>query len=177
MPSLAQRPAAAEFAPYYGRYIDLVPAADVVGTLRAHGAALDAMLRAIPESRGGFRYAEGKWSIREVIGHLIDAERIFMYRALRIARGDVTPLASFDENAYVEGAGSDARTVADLADEMRAVRDGTVRLLASLPTDAWSRMGVASEKDVSVRALAFITAGHAMHHQDILAERYQVASR
>ena len=106
---------------------------DVVATLRDSGREIVAALAAIPESRGGFRYAPDKWTIREVVGHLIDAERIFGYRALRLARADATPLPGFEENDYVRTAGSDARTMADLVDELRVVREGTVRLFASLP--------------------------------------------
>lgn len=172
--SAATRPADGEFAPYYGRYIALVPEGDIVATLRDHGRALHATLSALPESRGGFRYAEGKWSVREMLGHIIDAERVFAYRALRFARGDATPLAGFDENTYAVAAGSDARSLADLLDEWRCVREGTVRLLSSLPAEAWARAGTASDAHVSVRALAFIIAGHVMHHARILHERYGV---
>lgn len=170
--SLATRPAAGEFAEYYGRYIAHVPEGDVVTTLRDHGRTLHTTLAAVPESHAGFRYAPGKWSIRDVVGHLIDAERIFTYRALRIARGDATPLASFDQEPYVAAARADERPLADLLDEMRAVREATVRLFAGLPAESWSRRGIASEQPVSVRALAFITAGHAIHHLDILRDKY-----
>jgi uncharacterized damage-inducible protein DinB len=170
--SLRARPDATEYAPFYAGYVAGVPDGDPVALLRDAGKELDAVLRAIPEARGGFRYAEGKWSIREMLGHLIDAERIFTYRALRIARGDATPLAGFEENDYVRAAGSDGRTVGDLADELRTVREGTVRLFASLPDDAWSRRGNASGRDVTVRALAWITVGHALHHLKVLRERY-----
>jgi len=169
------RPAADECAPYYVRYIEQVPDGDIVATLRDTGRTVLDELAAIPESRGGHRYAEGKWSLREVVGHLIDAERVFAYRALRIARGDATPLASFDENVYVRGAGSEARTMADLVEELRVVREGTVRMLAALPRDAWSRAGTASDQRVTVRALAFIMAGHALHHARIVRERYAAA--
>lgn len=168
------RPAAGEHAEFYGRYVALVQGDDIMAQLRENAGSLQATLAAVEESRAGFRYAEGKWSIREVVGHLADAERIFAYRALRIARGDATPLASFDENAYVAAAGSDARTLADLRDELGAVRECTVRLFASLPDDAWTRLGVASGSPVSVRALAFIIVGHAVHHLNILRERYGV---
>ena len=171
------RPAPAEYAPYYSTYVDLVPAGDVIALLRANGEDIVAMLAAVPESRGGFRYAAGKWSIREIVGHLIDAERIFSYRALRIARGDTTPLASFDENIFAAAAGSDGRTLTDLLDEVSAVRESTVRLFASLPASAWTRVGVASDKEVSVRALAHITLGHSIHHLRVLAERYGLEKR
>jgi hypothetical protein len=166
------RPDVSEFAPFYAGYVAGMPDGDAVALLRDGGSELDAALRRIPESRGGFRYAKGKWSIREVVGHLIDAERIFSYRALRIARGDATPLPAFDENEYVRAAGSDRRTIADLADELRIARESTVRLFASLADDAWPRRGVASGKEVTVRALAWITAGHARHHLTVLRERY-----
>jgi uncharacterized damage-inducible protein DinB len=168
------RPDAGEYASFYAGYVALVPEGDVVGALRDSGKEIAAALAAIPESRGGFRYGEGKWSIRELLGHVIDAERIFTYRALRVARGDSTPLPSFEENDYVRTAGSDTRTIADLADELRAVRESTLRMFSSFPDDAWTRAGIVSGRPVSVRALAYITAGHARHHLTILRERYGI---
>jgi hypothetical protein len=166
------RPDATEYAPFYATYVVRVPEADVVSALRDDGTGIIAALATIPESRGNFRYADGKWSVRELLGHVIDAERIFTYRALRLARGDSTPLPAFEENEYVRTAGSEGRTVADLVDELRAVRESTVRLFASFPTEAWTRTGVVSGREISVRALAYITAGHARHHLAILRERY-----
>jgi hypothetical protein len=171
------RPDAGEHASFYARYVAAVPEGDIIATMRETGRTLVAALAAEPESRGGYRYADGKWTIREVTGHLIDAERIFAYRALRFARGDATPLAGFDENTYALAAGSDARTMADLVDELRIVREGTVRLFDSLPADAWPRRGVASDAEVSVRALAWIIVGHGLHHLGVLRERYGVATR
>jgi hypothetical protein len=172
--TLRSRPDASEYAPFYHGYVEAVPEGDIVDLLRSGGQELAEAIGRIPEDRGGFRYGPEKWSIREVLGHLIDAERIFAYRALRVGRGDHTPLASFDENEYVKTAGSDARTIADLVRELRAVRETTVMLFASLPDDAWGLRGVASGKDVSLRALAYITAGHARHHLRILRERYAI---
>jgi hypothetical protein len=172
--TLRTRPAASEYAPFYHGYVEAVPDGDIVELLRSGGRELVDAIGRIPEDRGGFRYGPEKWSIREVLGHLIDAERIFSYRALRVGRGDRTPLASFDENAYVKTAGSDARTIADLARELAAVREATVLLFESLPDEAWGEQGVASGKDVSLRALAYITAGHARHHLRILRERYAI---
>lgn len=166
------RPDDTEYASFYAGYVASVPDGDIVDVLRAGGAALGAALPAIPQARAGYRYAEGKWSVCEVIGHMIDAERIFTYRILRIARGDQTPLASFDQDEYVRTAGSDARTIAGLAAEMVALRASTLLLLESLPAASWSNRGTASEKPVSVRALAYITAGHAQHHLNVLHERY-----
>jgi hypothetical protein len=172
--TLRSRPDASEYAPFYHGYVEAVPEGDIVDLLRSGGEDLVEAIGRIPEDRGGFRYGPEKWSIREVLGHLIDAERIFAYRALRVGRGDHTPLASFDENEYVRTAGSDARTIADLVRELRAVRETTVMLFESLPDDAWGLRGVASGKDVSLRALAYITAGHARHHLRILRERYAI---
>ena len=172
--SFRSRPATSEYAPFYHGYVASVPEGDVVELLRSGGRELVDTIRRIPEERAGHRYGPEKWSIRQVIGHLIDAERIFTYRALRVARGDRTPLASFDENEYVKTAGSDARTIADLVRELAAVREATVLMFESLPDEAWARRGVASGNDVSLRALAYITAGHARHHLRILRERYAV---
>ena len=172
--TLRTRPAASEYAPFYHGDVEAVPDGDIVELLRSGGRELVEAIGRIPEDRGGFRYGPEKWSIREVLGHLIDAERIFSYRALRVGRGDRTPLASFDENAYVKTAGSDARTIADLVRELAAVREATVLLFESLPEEAWGQRGVASGKDVSLRALAYITAGHARHHLRILRERYAI---
>ena len=172
--SLRIRPQSSEYAPFYHGYVASVPEGDVVALLRQSGRELLDTIASIHEDRGGFRYGEGKWSIREVLGHIIDAERIFTYRALRMARGDTTPLASFDENAYVKTAGSDARTLANLAREFGALRESTVQLCESFPDDAWGRSGVASGKSISVRALVYITTGHAMHHLKVLRERYGV---
>jgi hypothetical protein len=172
--TLRSRPDASEYAPFYHGYVEAVPEGDIVDLLRSGGQELAEAIGRIPEDRGGFRYGPEKWSIREVLGHLIDAERIFAYRALRVGRGDHTPLASFDENEYVKTAGADARTIADLVRELRAVRETTVMLFASLSDEAWGLRGVASGKDVSLRALAYITAGHARHHLRILRERYAI---
>ncbi|MEO8563474.1 MAG: DinB family protein, partial [bacterium] len=124
--SLRARPDASEYASFYHGYVSAVPQGDIVTLLRDGGKELIAALRAVPEERGAFRYGEGKWSIREVIGHMLDAERIFTYRALRIARGDATPLPGFEQNDYVKTAGSDARSMASLVDELAAVRESTV---------------------------------------------------
>ena len=169
------RPDDTEYPPFYARYVAMVPEADVVVALRASGNEMTELLGTIPEERGGFRYAAGKWTVREVIGHMIDAERIFSYRALRLARADATPLPGFEENEYARVAGSDTRTMADLVEELRIVREGSVRLFQSFPHDAWTRRGVVNGREVTVRALAYITAGHARHHLAVLRERYLTA--
>jgi hypothetical protein len=168
----AARPKAAEYADYYGRYISLVPEGDLVATLEQQFDETAALLGSIPEERAGHRYAEGKWSIRELVGHIVDAERIFSYRVLRIARGDQTPLAGFDQDPYVPAGEFDARSLADLVEEFTAVRRSTLALLRGLPAAAWDRTGIASDNPVSVRALAYIIAGHERAHVGVLKERY-----
>lgn len=168
----ATRPDATEYAPYYAGYVAAVPDGDIVAELRDSGREIVEVLAAVPASRGGHRYAPEKWTVREVVGHVIDAERIFACRALRLARADATPLPGFDENDYVRAAESDARTIPDLVEEFRVVRESTVRLFASLPEVAWTRRGVVNGREVSVRALAYIAAGHARHHLAVLRERY-----
>lgn len=165
-------PADSEYAPHYAGYIARVPDGDIVAQLERQMEDTSAFLGQLGEARGEHRYAPGKWSIKEVIGHLADGERVFAYRALRFARGDETPLASFDENAWVPQSGCDRRTLRDLAEEFRAVRAATVALARSLTADAAIRTGVASGKTVSVRALIYMIAGHELHHLAILRERY-----
>lgn len=168
----ATRPAGDEYAPYYGTYINKVADGDIVATLTGQVAGTLAFLRAIPDERAGHRYAPGKWSIREVVGHLSDAERVFAYRALRFGRGDTTPLPGFDENEFMKRARLDDRSYASLVDEFAAVRHATVALFDGFFPEEWTRHGSASGKDVSVRALAWIVAGHELHHVDVLKTRY-----
>jgi uncharacterized damage-inducible protein DinB len=169
---LITRPAAAEFAPYYGQYISQVPGDDALPVLIASRATTAALLAGIPAAKAGYRYAAGKWTVREVVGHVSDAERVFSYRLLRIARGDTTPLASFDENLYVPEGRFEQRSLADLAAELGTVRDSTLALLGGLDPARLERRGIASEKSVSARALAWIIAGHELHHLRVLREKY-----
>jgi uncharacterized damage-inducible protein DinB len=174
--SAPRRPAPDEHAPYYARYIDLVPDGDIADYLERQGVEAAAFLRAIPAHLHEHRYAEGKWSVKEVVGHLSDAERIFAYRALRFARADQTPLSGFDENHYVPAGDFDARELASLVDEWVHVRNASLALLRSLDADGMLRRGKANDQEISVRALAFIMAGHVDHHASILRERYLGAS-
>lgn len=169
------RPNADEFAPYYGTYVGAVPDGDITRTLAQQGDTFLARLKQLGEEQAAFAYAPGKWTVKEVVCHITDAERIFAYRALRIARDDATPMASFDENAYAAACGATDRPLETLLGEFAAVRAATLALLAGLPEAAWTRRGTASGKEVSVRALAWIMAGHAMHHASVLKERYGVA--
>ncbi len=163
------RPEAAEYAPFYGTYIARVPEGDLLQLLEEQRRDSQALLAGIPEARALHRYAPGKWSIKEVVGHLMDSERVFCYRALRFARGDAKPLQGFDETAWVPAGTFDVRPLTDLAAELDAVRRATIALFRSF--DA-ARRGTANDKEISVRALAYIVAGHERHHVGILRERY-----
>ena len=172
-PHLFTAPLPDEYASFYAGYVARVPAGDITRTLEQCARETDALLRSEPaRTRAGHRYAEGKWSVKEVLGHVTDAERVFSYRMLRIARGDATPLPGFDENAYTPAGEFDVRTLDDLLDDFLAVRHATLRLVRGLPAQAWTRRGTASDKTVSVRALAYIIAGHELHHRTILEQRY-----
>lgn len=172
MTDLSIRPQPGEYAPYYGAYIARVSDGDIVETLASQLGVTLAAIRAQGEASGGRRYAEGKWSVREVVCHMADAERIFAYRALRFARADETELPSFDENAYVANGSADSRTLASLCEEYESVRQATLTLFRSFNATEWSRSGIASKNRMSVRALAWVSAGHELHHMQILGERY-----
>jgi len=167
-----ERPKPGEYAPYYDRYISLIPGNDIVGTLAAQLPKTVALLAARSESDGDLRYAPEKWTVKEALGHVIDTERIMSYRALRFARNDRTPLAGFEQDDYVrDGPFADLR-LADLLEECKTVRAATLSFFGSLrPTD-WTRRGIANKNEISVRALAYIIAGHELHHRHILEERY-----
>ena len=167
-----KRPEPTEYAEFYAGYVSEVPGTDVLGVLESQRVQMLQLFAARSERDGSFRYAPEKWTVKEVLGHINDAERIFAYRALRIARGDRTPLPAFEQEDFVRNGGFGERTLADLAEEFGLVRNASVALFRSLREDAWPRRGVASQKEVTVRALAFITAGHQIHHRAILEERY-----
>lgn len=166
------RPKSDEYAPYYEKYVSLIANEDIVGTLEAQRVQMAQLLAARSEREGNFRYAPDKWSVKEIIGHVSDAERVFAYRLLRIGRGDTTPLASFEQDDYIATGAFNERTLMDLAAELAAVRVATLALVQSLPSDAWMRRGTASANPVSARALAYIIAGHELHHKKILEEKY-----
>lgn len=170
------RPADDEYNPFYAGYVAQVPDAPILKHLETQLREVRSLLSTIPEGRGIHRYAEGKWSIKEVIGHICDTERIFCYRALRFARNDATPLSSFDENLYVPAGKFDARTMASLVDEVVQVRDATLSLVRTLDAEAGARRGTASGKSITVRALVWILAGHMAHHVAVLRERYGVGA-
>lgn len=167
-----KRPEPTEYAEFYANYVSEVPGTDAVGILESQRLQMVQLFAGRSERDGSFRYAPGKWTVKEVLGHITDTERIFTYRALRIARGDKTPLPAFEQDNFVKNGGFSERTLASLADEFALVRAASIALFRSFPEQAWSRRGVASQKEVTVRALAFITAGHQIHHRQILEERY-----
>ena len=167
------RPAASEFASFYAGYIGKVPDSGPASLLKDQIGQLE-RLRSLPEEKGNYRYADGKWTVKELIGHVADAERVFSYRLTRIARADQTPLAGFDENAWAATAPHARRPMASVVDEMIAVRRSTLALIDSLDEASIGNTGVANNNPVSARAICWIMAGHTKHHLDILAERYGV---
>ena len=161
-----------EYAPYYGRYITLVGGDDVVAALEDQPRETLALLSTLSEEQGDYRYAPAKWSVKEVLGHVIDTERVLSYRALRFARNDRTPLASFEQDDYVRaGDFADCR-LADLIEEFVCVRRASLWFFRQLSAEAWMRRGIASGNEVSVRAIAYIVAGHELHHRQVLREKY-----
>ncbi len=175
-PSSIPRPAADEAAPYYQSYISRVTGDNIGEQLIDQLAEVERLFGPLDDTASLARYAPGKWSVKEILGHLADVERIFSYRLLCISRGDATPLPGFDENAYVPVAEFDERPLRDLAAEFRSVRLSTIALLKGLPPASWSRRGSASGYPVSARALAYIIVGHVTHHLGVLRDRYGLGS-
>jgi hypothetical protein len=169
---LIERPGDAEFDPYYARYIDRIPEGDLIHTLREQVGETVNAFGALTDSDADYRYAPGKWSAKEMVGHLADTERIMSYRALAFARGEQQPLPGFDENAYVANASFSRLTIKELLEEFRATRESTLRFLCNLTPEELKRSGSANGKGISVRALAYIIAGHERHHLTIFRERY-----
>jgi hypothetical protein len=168
-----RRPGTGEYSPSFAGYVARVGQdEDILAVLASQLDQIITRLSPVPETRSGYRYAPEKWSIKEMVGHLSDTERVFSYRALRIARGDSTPLPSFDDQAYFPEQRAGDRTLADVVGEWGDVRRATVALFRNLPPHAWDRRGVASDQPVSVVALAYIIAGHLRHHLAVLEERY-----
>lgn len=168
----AIRPADDEYLPYYVRYIQRVPDGDVLVTLGQQIGETLALLRGLPESVATYRYAPEKWSVNEMIGHMIDTEKIFAYRALRFARADATPLAGYEQDDYVRNSTFNSYPLSELASELESVRKSTLAFFRHIDDEAWTRRGLANNAEVSVRALAYIIAGHELHHREILRTRY-----
>ena len=169
------KPVAGEFLPYYAPYIGLVPESDLAKVLQQQIDATRAIFGTVDAAKAGYRYAEGKWSVREVLGHLADSERIFTYRMLCVARGETAPLPGFDEQAYAP-VRPRGRHVG-LLEEFVAVRGATIALVKGLSDEAWSRRGNANGAEITPRALAYIVAGHERHHMETLRTRYGVGMR
>jgi len=166
------RPTPAEYAPFYETYVSLVSEDDILPALERQPADVRALASTVTADGESYRYAPGKWSVREVVGHMGDAERVFGYRAFCISRGEQAPLPSFDEKAYTANATFDRCCVAELVDEWAALRQSNLIVLRRLPPEAWHITGTASGASVSVRALAYILAGHVRHHAGVLRSRY-----
>ncbi len=171
---MLQRPSADEHVPYFGKYIALVPDGDLRDHLQRQMHEMVAMLGGVPDDRALQGYAPGKWTLKEALQHVIDGERVFTYRMLRIARGDTTPLPGFEQDDWVPQSGANARSMQSLLLEYCAVRASTILLVESVEPGAWVRRGTASGHPVSARALAYVCAGHDRHHQQVLRERYLV---
>ena len=166
------RPEKTEYDPYYEKYVTLVANDDIVGTLAAQPTRLQDLLTGLPEEKGGFAYADGKWTVKEVLGHVIDGERMFAYRLLRISRADETPIEGFEQDGYIENAYSNSRSFADLLEEFSLLRRANLMLVKNLTDAGWARIGTANNVKISARALIYIMAGHIEHHLGILKERY-----
>ncbi len=168
------RPKSGDYTPYYDNYISKVEGNDALKVLEEQLSNTFKFFSSIPETKGNFSYAEGKWTIKEVIGHIIDTERVFAYRAMCIARGEKKYLPSFEQDDYIKEGGFNDRKISDLAEEFRKVREANLALFKSFNETAINRRGVASEKEITVNALLFIIAGHEKHHLEILKSRYLI---
>lgn len=161
-----------EIPTFYHRYVEPLKGKSLIDILETTGRKTQAFLKDLEESNGDFRYSAGKWSVKEVICHMLDAERVFCFRAMTFARNDKTALPGFDENTYAPQANAEARTIAQLAQEASRLRATTIDLFKSFSNEMLSRTGVANKGDFTVRGIGYIIAGHELHHLTILQERY-----
>ena len=171
-----QRPGPTEYIPYFDRYISLVTEEDVLGLLEHQIVEIRALLEPLSPERSQFRYADGKWSVRAMVDHLIDAERLFGYRAFCVSRGETQSLPGFDQNDYASRSNADRVDLSALLDEWEAVRRGNLMTMRRFSDEAWRRVGSADGGPISTRALAFILAGHIRHHQRVLVDSYDIGS-
>jgi uncharacterized damage-inducible protein DinB len=169
---MLQRPTESEYPNYYQPYVKLVPDGGIVQTLQENLLAVVKLFEGISEEDGLHRYAPGKWSVKEVLGHIIDTERIMSYRLMRAARGDQTPLAGFNENDYVQAAQTNSLSTEAILEDFKATRNASITLIQNTPVDAWANKGNANGMEITTRAIAYIIAGHEMHHRKIVEERY-----
>jgi hypothetical protein len=170
--SMLHRPIEGEFPAYYDGYIKLVPTGELLPILKESLTETITLFESISDSDATFRYAPTKWSIKEVLGHMTDTERVMSYRLLRIGRGDDTPLSGFDENLYVKGSSFHELPLKSILDDYIATRNATITLVNNIPEEAWSRKGIANDCEITARAIAYIIAGHECHHREIVRERY-----
>jgi Methionine synthase I, cobalamin-binding domain len=170
------RPQPAEYDAYYEKYVSLVPEDEVITALAAQPDELEQLFRGVPEEKGTFAYAEGKWTVKESLSHIIDGERMFAYRALRIARGDKTPIEGFEQDGYIENSHANRRSIAELLGEFRLLREANVLFFRNLEPGDWLREGTANNVSISVRSLAWVMAGHVRHHIALFQERYLAKS-
>lgn len=168
------RPTSAEYGAPYAHYVSLCPEEDILEAMEQQSSETQKLLAALDETRAAYRYEPEKWSVKEVLGHMVDSERVFGYRALAIARGESQPLPGYDENDYVRNAGFDNWRLGDLAEEYALVRRSNIVFFKNLAEEAWDRRGTASDHPATVRALAYIIVGHERHHLGVLRERYKV---
>ncbi len=169
---MLEKPEVGEYGDHFEPYIQEVPEGNLPSLLEKQVEDVIQRLGQITEEQGSYRYAEGKWSLKEVLGHISDTERIMSYRLLRIARGDKTPLPGFEENLFVSHAHADRQTLSGLLQDFAAVRIATLSLIRQLDDEAWLRIGTFSDHPGSARALAYIIAGHSIHHFNVIEERY-----
>jgi hypothetical protein len=166
------RPLPGEYAEGYAPYLAKAPEGDALALLEAQLGEVPALYAGFSEARGGYRYAPGKWSLKDLLQHLCDSERIFAYRCLRIGRGDATPLPGFDENAFAAAASADGRSLADLLTDFRAARKASLELFRSLPDAAWAQQGTSNGRTLTTRCIPYIDLGHVAHHITVIRERY-----
>ncbi len=171
------RPRPDEYDTAFERYVSRVPESDVLPALERQPAELSSAFSSLPPGRETFRYAPGKWTIREVVGHMLDSERVFGYRALAVSRGERASLPGFDENDYARVSGHGGRTLAALLDELASLRASHVAMLRYLDDEAWGRLGTANGLPITPRALAYILVGHVRHHMAVLVDKYGVGPR
>lgn len=172
MPSTATRPSATEYLTYYSRYIELVQGNDAVFALKTQLRETMAFLACVSNEETLSRYAPDKWSVRQVLGHIIDTERIMAYRALCIARGDKTPLPGFEQDDFVRAANFDHVRWSSLVEEFDLIRRANIEMFSGFSDEAWTRAGTANGATVTARALAWIIAGHELHHRNVIEEKY-----
>jgi uncharacterized damage-inducible protein DinB len=168
------RPASGEYAAFYQNYVALAEGENISEVVNKYAFNIQEFYNSLPAEKEDYAYSEGKWTVKQVLQHVTDAERVFIYRALRISRNDPTPMASFDENEYVKNGFAETRTLSSLKQEFNAVRAATDMFLLSLNETQIQRTGIASGHTVSVNALGFIIYGHLLHHRNILKERYGI---